>query len=96
MTTKVVNIHKDKHDVYIGRAGKGQDGYFGNPFKVGQDGSREYVLEMYREYFKMRMEEDSVFRQRILELKDKTLGCFCKPQTCHGDVIAEYLNSIQT
>lgn len=32
--TKVVNIRKDDNDVYIGRAGKGQEGYFGNPTKA--------------------------------------------------------------
>lgn len=31
-TTKVVNIFHEKCDVYIGRKGKGEDGYFGNPF----------------------------------------------------------------
>ncbi|MCG6418638.1 DUF4326 domain-containing protein [Vibrio fluvialis] len=23
----------------------------------------------------------------------KRLGCFCKPDDCHGDIIAEFLNS---
>ena len=32
--TRVVNIRKEAYDVYIGRAGKGQDGYFGNPFRL--------------------------------------------------------------
>jgi hypothetical protein len=27
--------------------------------------------------------------QLPLELKGKTLGCRCKPNTCHGDVLAE-------
>ena len=34
MDTTVVNLFKNKYDVYIGRAGKGQDGYFGNPFPL--------------------------------------------------------------
>ena len=34
--TRVVNIRKEAYDVYIGRAGKGQDGYFGNPFRLKQ------------------------------------------------------------
>ncbi|GHV10010.1 hypothetical protein FACS1894162_2160 [Bacteroidia bacterium] len=33
--TKVVNIKNSRCDVYIGRAGRGQDGYFGNPFRLG-------------------------------------------------------------
>jgi hypothetical protein len=43
-------------------------------------------------YFKSRLRTDAVFRNRILVLKGKTLGCFCKPNPCHGDVIAEYLD----
>jgi len=37
--TKVVNIKHSKYDVYCGRAGKGQDGYFGSPFHVDIDGT---------------------------------------------------------
>ena len=36
MTTTVVNINRgEEYDVYIGRGGQGQDGYFGNPVVVG-------------------------------------------------------------
>lgn len=26
---------------------------------------------------------------RVKELKDKTLGCWCHPKACHGDVLAK-------
>jgi hypothetical protein len=32
---------------------------------------------------------------RLPELKDKTLGCWCKPEKCHGDVLAEIPNLLQ-
>lgn len=35
METRVVNIYKEKYDVYIGRAGRGENGYFGNPYQLG-------------------------------------------------------------
>lgn len=91
--TKVVNIHKDAYDVYIGRAGKGQDGYFGNPFKLKEGSKKGSTIGLYRDYFHKRMLNDPEFKQKILSLKGKTLGCFCKPNDCHGDVIAEYLNN---
>ena len=94
METKVVNIRNAKYDVYIGRAGHGQDGYFGNPFMLKADETRGSTLEKYRKYFNNRLETDPEFRRKILSLKGKTLGCFCKPYPCHGDIIAEYLNSI--
>lgn len=92
--TRVVNIYKEKYDVYIGRAGRGSDGYFGNPFTLlGKlDGDREECLRLFREYFVKRISEDPEFKRRVLELKGKTLGCFCKPKQCHGDVYVEYLD----
>lgn len=94
--TTVVNIYKEPHDVYIGRAGKGKDGYFGNPFPLIEKNSeekREVCLQLYREYFNKRIVDDPEFRRRIEELDGKVLGCFCKPKLCHGDIIVEYLQS---
>jgi hypothetical protein len=34
--------------------------------------------------------------RKIEELKGKVLGCFCKPNACHGDVIKEYLDNTGT
>lgn len=93
MTTKVVNIHKEQYDVYIGRAGKGLDGYFGNPIKLEKGEERGSTIEKYRDYFYDRLQTDSEFKKRILSLKGKSLGCFCAPNPCHGDVIKEYLDN---
>lgn len=87
--TTVVNIYKSLYNQYIGRAGKGQDGYFGNPFS---NKSRLENIEDFKVYFYNRLEKDPEFKRRVVELKGKTLGCFCSPRPCHGDVIAEYLN----
>lgn len=94
MKTVAVNIYKEKYDVYCGRAGKGKDGYFGNPFVLQKGESRGETISKYTEYFYKRLETDPEFKRRVLELKGKRLGCFCKPQACHCDIIAEYLNSI--
>lgn len=93
--TIVVNIKTDKYDVYIGRATKDKDGYFGNPYVMFDEGERAECIEKYRVYFHQRMKVDSYFRQAVLALRGKRLGCFCKPKLkCHGDVIADYLNSL--
>ena len=95
MQTVVVNIYKEQFDIYIGRAGRGQDGYFGNPFRIGHGVSREDAVERFQRYFADRIEKDSEFKRRILALKGKRLGCFCKPKACHGDVIADWLNKME-
>jgi hypothetical protein len=89
--TFVVNLHKEDFDVYIGRKGKGQDGYFGNPF---HNGTRSENIAAFRKYFYDRLKTDPIFNRRVRSLKGKILGCFCKPRACHGDVIAEYLNGL--
>ena len=49
-------------------------------------GSRERVINQYREYI---MNRPGLLRLIPVELKDKTLGCFCKPKPCHGDLLVE-------
>lgn len=92
--TRIVNIKNEPCEVYIGRKGKGKNGYFGNPFYMRTEEERTHVIEKFRFYFYNRLKTDAEFRQRIHALKGKTLGCFCKPNPCHGDVIKEYLDSI--
>ena len=77
--TEVVNIRYAACDVYIGRAGRGEDGYFRNPFRLLPGMSRGATLDRYRSYFYGRLRTDPEFRQRIHALKGKRLGCFCKP-----------------
>lgn len=92
--TSVANIHRrEPYDVYIGRAGKGHDGYFGNPIRL--DGkTREAVLTEYKAYFYARLASDPEFKARVEGLRGKRLGCFCAPQLCHGMVIVEYLDGV--
>lgn len=95
--TVVVNLYKAAYDVYMGRAGKGKDGYFGNPFRLDDESKRLDVLLQYERWFYDRLERDEEFKRRVHALKGKTLGCFCKPKSCHVDIIADYLNhEVQT
>lgn len=90
MKTTVVNLRRSHYDVYIGRAGKGQSGCFGNPYSLRDHGHQ--AMALFESYFQKRVEEDPEFRRRVLELRGKRLGCFCKPGPCHGDVIKRWLD----
>lgn len=91
--TTVVNISRgEEFDVYIGRPGKGMEGYFGNPYPLEKGQPRGATIEKFRAYFEKRIAEDPEFRRRVLALRGKRLGCFCKPAPCHGDVMAEYID----
>lgn len=80
--TRVVNIKHEACDVYIGRPSK-----FGNPFKIGRDGTRAEVIEKYEAFIRSQLTNPKV-RQSIRELRGKRLGCYCAPEACHGHVLA--------
>jgi len=79
---KVVHCKREKFDVYIGRPSK-----WGNPFNIGKDGSRAEVVQKYKRYILNNAE----LLKDLKELEGKTLGCWCKPLACHGDVLIELL-----
>ncbi len=86
MTTRT-NKRENIYDVYIGRGS-----IFGNPYVIGVDGSKEQVIARYKEWFKFLL-RDRIFKESVLKLKDKCLGCFCNDyEPCHGDVIIQYLD----
>jgi hypothetical protein len=63
---------------------------WGNPFKVGEDGTQEECVEKYRKYIL----ENPILLQKTKELlKGKNLMCYCKLDTpCHADVLLEIAN----
>lgn len=77
--TRVVNVKRENCEVFIGRPSK-----WGNPFKIGRDGSRAEVIAKYRNWLASQVE----LLGDLDELRGKTLGCYCSPEPCHGDVLA--------
>lgn len=82
---KVVHCKKEKYDIYIGRPSK-----WGNPYILGKDGSRSEVIEKYKSYLLARPD----LLRELPTLRGKTLGCFCYPEACHGDILMELANEI--
>lgn len=80
--TTVVHWKHSTYDVDIRRPAK-----WGNPFKIGVDGTRSEVIEKYRTY----VLEHPTLLNGIEELRGKRLGCWCYPKKCHGDVLVELL-----
>ena len=85
---RVVNMRTERFDVYIGRAGRGASGEWGNPFTIGKDGTRDEVIAKHKAWLWQRMQNEPELCAKLLALDGKTLGCFCKPAACHGDTIA--------
>lgn len=90
--TTVVHCKKEKFDVYIGRPG-----IWGNPYSHKNDTKAEFVVASrdeavakYKEYI---LNNPDLLKKLHL-LKGKVLGCWCKPQSCHGDILAELANNL--
>jgi hypothetical protein len=79
----VVHCKRADYQVYIGRPSK-----WGNPFEIGKDGTREEVIAKYRVWIQTQPQ----LLAALPLLKGKILGCYCYPQACHGDVLAELAN----
>jgi len=86
MTQHVLNKHKvgiPPGAVYIGRGSP-----WGNPFKIGRDGTRDEVCDRY--------EREILPTLDLTPLIGKDLVCFCAPLRCHGNSILRALQRKQT
>ena len=95
--TRVININKETkykstkstpNYEYIGRGS-----YWGNPYSMYEGGEeREEVIRKFKYDFDHENfpKKD---KKEVYKLMGKRLGCFCKPELCHGDILADYLNS---
>ncbi|MEH0844848.1 DUF4326 domain-containing protein [Micromonospora sp. CPCC 205711] len=99
--TTVVNLKGHRGDpayadvVYVGRA-MSRGGWrlpaspLSSPYRPGPDGSRDEVLEKYRAYLLGRPDLLAL----LPELRGRRLGCWCVPERCHAEVIAELADSL--
>lgn len=88
---RVINVYKEEppidNYIYIGRSSK-----WGNPFSH-KDGTlakykvenREKAVDKYKDWIENG--EGKFLLNDLFELRGKTLGCFCKPSKCHGDIL---------
>lgn len=91
--TRVINLKIDTDKNKPNREYIGRGSYWGNPYSMYENGDdREEVIRKFKydfDYEKFPNKEKS----EVHKLAGKRLACFCKPQACHGDVLADFLNS---
>jgi hypothetical protein len=103
--TKLEDHTAEPNNYYIGRSSDGNP--LGNPFTYNGKRSnlaklsfktREEAINAYRMYFERAYGKDEELTKAFDEIyehykngEDVYLQCFCKPEPCHGDVIAEEL-----
>lgn len=84
MRGKVVHCKKESYDVYIGRPGP-----WGNPFEMQSEEDREKVISQYKDWLWGQIKEGKIKKEDLASLNGKTLGCWCAPRACHGDVLLD-------
>ena len=78
--------------VYVGRPSE-----LGNPFRIGQHGTREEVIERYHTWL-IRDPRANNARKELVRLSelDKAgtkieIECWCSPMSCHAEIIKEFI-----
>lgn len=87
--TTVINLsnnHRGEEYVRICRPSR-----WGNPFKIGRDGTREEVIRKYEAYILTRPD----LLAQLPTLKGKRLACWCAPFACHGDILARMADELE-
>lgn len=78
--------------MYIGRPSP-----WGNPFSHKEGtlakykvATREEAVAKYKEW----LLNNPVLLAQLPQLRGKILGCWCKPLSCHGDVLVELIDQL--
>lgn len=67
-----------------------------NPFAVSKTTWRQMACEKFRSALldgSLKDADGQPLREKLSELRDLRLGCWCKPEACHADVLAELANA---
>ena len=86
---KVVNLKNEPYDLYIGRKNVTynlEESKWANPYSL-KFYNREEALSLYETYIRQ-----SELYNSLDELEGKTLGCWCSPKLCHGDILIKLYN----
>lgn len=90
------------NNVYIGRNGvvfinnlrfPYESSIWANPFKITKDVSRSDCIKKYEKYIRQKIIDENL-QEELIKLKDKNLGCWCKPEACHGDILLKLIKEV--
>ena len=94
------------NNIYVGRAGRVyinkeiypyRQSKWANPFinKPGKTLTREENLARYEAYVRNMVDKDPEAKKELLNLHGKNLGCWCKPESCHADVLVKLIDELR-
>ena len=88
MVTDINEWMENKKNIYIGRACRSYTSasYWQNPFSISSTCSREQAISRYEEFVK----QDEEMLESLPSLGGMTMGCWCVPLPCHGQILIKY------
>lgn len=84
MNPLIVHCKREPYDIYIGRPS-----IWGNPFEIGKDGTRTEVIQKYEDWIRTQPKLMAAAKRLLV---GRTLGCWCSPLPCHGEVLIKIAN----
>ena len=96
---RVVHFKKEPYDIYIGRLPNGKYNKWAYPKELREsfpEGTpRKVIVDAYEKY----LTSNEELMNSLCELKDKTLGCWCKDEngkgrSCHGDILVKWVKKM--
>jgi hypothetical protein len=96
-TTVVANMHSDNQLIAWAKSERldirvDRKTLFGNPYEMPADGDRDYVCDCFRDFY---VDRKPSILNAIPSLRGKVLLCWCFPERCHGETLAEKANDDQ-
>lgn len=94
---------EDSDNVYIGRSNvviidkkrfPNISSPFCNPYKEGKDGTLDQIIQKYEIYIRDKIDKDENLKQQLIDMYGKNLGCWCKPEKCHGDILVKIIDEL--
>lgn len=80
---------------HLNNTGVGERGWLGNPY-VLESHSRSESIELFKGDFKQRLRSDEEFCEAVKGLQGCKLACYCKPKSCHGEVVKEAVEALNS
>ena len=79
-------------NVYIGRMCRKVpfESKWHNPFRISPTSNRPMVVADFEQYLR----KNDMLLHTLYELSNKTIGCWCAPLECHGDIIVKMYNDL--
>lgn len=77
---------------YIGRLNQNYNlpwSLFANPFPVYNPDERDASIAKYKTWLWQKIADKKITKSHLLSLNGKKLVCYCKPKSCHGDILKE-------